>query len=158
MDAERAMVRLEELCARGERCRWELREKLRRWMVPAAQAERILDSLEERRFLDEARFAAAYVNDRMRFARRGRMAVKRELALKHIDPDVVDDLLEEVDMEMYEANLDYILRSRLRSMGPGAIDDYANRVKLFRFAVQRGYETSMASAAIRRLRDEAMDE
>ena len=64
---EQALVRLEELCVRAERCEAELRRKLMQWAIVPADADSIIASLRARRFLDETRFAAAFVRDKYRF-------------------------------------------------------------------------------------------
>ena len=46
---EKALIRLEELCARSEHCTYELEQKLRTWGIVKDDAEAIIYSLQRRR-------------------------------------------------------------------------------------------------------------
>lgn len=157
MTSQQALIRLEDLCARAERCTCELQQKLRTWGIAGADARKIIDSLTERRFVDDVRFARAYAGDRVRFGRRGRLLVRRELMLKRIPADVIAEVLDDIDPDLYLDNLDHTLRAKLRQLTPAdsdpatALADYDVRQKLLRHAVSRGYEVSLAASHIRQL-------
>ena len=72
---DNARMRLENMCARSEHCEWELKEKLKRWMISSADAEEILMVLRKGRFYDDRRFASAYVRDKMLYNRWGRRKI-----------------------------------------------------------------------------------
>ena len=82
ISAKDALVRLETLCARSEQSTGEAREKLRRWGILSADAEKIIDSLVDRRFIDNARFARAFARDKIRFSKWGRIKVSQKLREK----------------------------------------------------------------------------
>lgn len=144
---EQALVRLEELCARSEHSTGELRTKLRQWRIAPADAEEIIESLTARRFVDDSRFARAFVRDKYRFARWGRRKIAMALKQKRIDSDTIDEALEEINQEEYTAVLRTLLKAKAAHMDrPLSYDD---RVKLFRFAVARGFETQLVSSLLR---------
>ena len=64
---QQALERLETLCAKAERCSWELQRKLILWKIETEDAAEIMDSLHRRRFVDDARFARAFARDKSRF-------------------------------------------------------------------------------------------
>lgn len=144
---DQAMVRLETICARAERCTRELRDKLWQWGLSSADAEKIIASLENRKFVDDTRFARAFINDKVKFARWGRRKIRVTLAAKRIDSRVVSQLLEEIDEKTYTDNLLTVMKLKA-----GTISDpktYAGRTKLFRHAVSRGYEPELVADLIR---------
>jgi regulatory protein len=143
--ADEAIARLEAMCARAEHCTFELREKLWQWSIPTAEADKIIEQLKKTRYVDDARFARAFVNDKVHFARRGRLRIKQALEMKRIDA--------EIDPELYSLNLAYTLKQKAASFDD--ISDYETRMKLLRFAVQRGYEPSLAAKAINALRKDS---
>ena len=144
---EKALIRCEELCARAERCEHELREKMRAWRIDSRDIEAIINSLTTRRFLDESRFARAFVRDKYRFARWGRRKIAMALKQKRIDSDTIDEALEEINQEEYTAVLRTLLKAKAAHMDrPLSYDD---RVKLFRFAVARGFETQLISSMLK---------
>lgn len=144
LSADEAIIRLETLCAASEQCRADLREKLRRWQVD--DADRIIDELARRKFVDDARFARAYVRDKYRFARWGRAKIVMGLRAKHIGRDDIDEALSEIDADEYESILATLLRAKVRMAR--IADDYEGRGKLFRFAASRGFESSLVSRLI----------
>ena len=60
---EGALLRMADLCARGEHCSSEIREKLRKLMISASDANGIIDYLEENRYIDNLRFAKSFARD-----------------------------------------------------------------------------------------------
>ena len=151
---EEAKARLEALCVRAERCVFELQQKLRGWGITGQRAQDILDSLIDRRFVDDVRFAHAFVNDKVRFQRRGRLIIKRDLMLKRIKSDIIDEVLSEIDEDLYRANLEYTLRAKMRGLSDEVLADPLTRQKLLRHAVSRGYELSLAATTLRALLNE----
>ena len=144
---EKALIRCEELCARAERCEHELREKMRAWRIDSRDIEAIINSLTTRRFLDDSRFARAFVRDKYRFARWGRRKIAMALKQKRIDSDTIDEALEEINQEEYTAVLRTLLKAKAAHMDrPLSYDD---RVKLFRFSVARGFETQLISSMLK---------
>lgn len=140
---EQALTRLQELCARAEICTGEALDKLRRWGVTGRRAEQVVQSLVDDRFIDDERFARAFVRDRYRHSRWGRLKIAQALRLKRVDREYIDAALdEEIDQELYEQILSELLRAKLQQL-PADDDDYAVCGKLCRFAAGRGYEPSV---------------
>lgn len=147
---EKALARLEELCVRGERCEGELRAKLRTWQIASADADSIIDSLRQRRFFDDARFAHAFVADKVRFARWGRIKIAMALRAKRVDHDIASDALAEIDERIYAEALEAVIAAAVRRIGDDAAHTYEGRTRVFRAVVSRGFESDIAAATIRR--------
>ena len=73
----------------------ETRRRLRHNGYPEALVEEVLSRLIEMEYLDDAAFAKAWVESRDRSKPRGEIALRRELALKGVARDVVDEVLAE---------------------------------------------------------------
>lgn len=145
---EEALARLEELCARAEHCTGEIRERLWKWGISSDIQEKIIDSLIDRRFVDDTRFARAFVNDKFRFARWGRRKIAYALAAKRIDREIIRDSIAEIDEETYLKNLSDLIQAKAKSVG---CETYEQREKILRFIVGRGYEPSLAYDTIRKI-------
>ncbi len=146
--AEKALERLEILCARSEHSEGELRQKLYRWGLSSADAERIIDSLRSRKYVDDERFARAYVRDKLRFSRWGRAKIRMGLIAKRVDSATITIAIdEEISEEEYESILIAVLKMKARSIDDA--DSYEGRTRLFRFGVSRGFEPGLVSNAIR---------
>lgn len=150
-NATQALARLEELCARAEHCQSEMRDKLRLWGIPAGEAEKVLASLREHRFVDDARFARSYVHDKFVYQKWGRRKIAQGLMAKRIGREEIADALAELDTEAYTETLVGLLLAKLRADST-LLDTYEGRVRLYRFALQRGFESTVISVALKRLK------
>lgn len=145
-----ALDRLEQQCCRAEMSEGEAREKMRRWRILPSDADKIVDSLISRRFIDDCRFARAYVNDKVKFSRWGRRKIRSGLMLKRVSTDIIDDVLDEIDEEIYIGGLRHIIRSKINSH-PEIVETYEQRTKLFRWIISRGYESQLAASELRHI-------
>lgn len=146
---EQALIRLEELCVKAERCEDELRRKMALWAVGTEDADSIIASLRARRFLDENRFAAAFVRDKYRFGKWGRRRIVMAMRQKNIPPDAINAALAEIDQEEYAHILGALLRHKAKTMPrPLEFDD---RNRLFRFAAGRGFEPDLIISEIKNI-------
>jgi len=138
---DEAVARLEELCVRGEQCTCDLRRKLFQWGVPGPYDD-LIDGLVDRKFVDDSRFARAYVRDKYRFDRWGRLKIVRGLMAKRIDRSVILEALEEIDVREYAGNCYKLLDAKRRQLPP-EMEAYERRRKLLHFAAGRGYEMGL---------------
>ena len=135
---EEALNRVASYCSTAEHCRAEINEKLQRWGIAYETIARILDQLEAEKFIDDERFCRAFVNDKFRFSKWGKMKIAQGLYMKKIPSDVVWRYLNEIDEEEYLSVLRDLLASKRTSIH--ASDDYELNGKLMRFAMSRGFE------------------
>lgn len=132
-----AFLTLASLCAQAEHCQWEMTEKMRRWEVDESAQARIIQRLTKERYVDDERYARAFVKDKVRYNKWGRRKVEQALWQKHIDEDIRQRVLDEVDDEEYLAVLRPLLKQKRKSIK--ANSDYELNQKLMRFAVGRGF-------------------
>ena len=138
MSALEAFGRLTAFCAAGEHCLTEVRERLRRWNVAPDEAEALVRRLVEEQYINEERYCRAYINDKVRFARWGRLKIAQALRQKQIASSLYLPLLDELDEAIYSEQLRRLLEAKQREVkGRNA---YERKVKLVRFALGRGYE------------------
>ena len=73
MTFDEALDRCRFLAAKGECCTFDLEQKMRNWGVQSKDIQRVIESLVAERFVDNLRFATAYVRDKTRFNHWGRV-------------------------------------------------------------------------------------
>ena len=132
-----AYLTLAALCAQAEHCQWEMLEKMRRWEVPEEAQARVMQRLVKERYVDDERYARAFVKDKIRYNKWGRRKVDQALWQKHIDEDIRKRVLDEVDDEEYLGVLRPLLKQKRKSTK--ANSDYELNQKLMRFAMGRGF-------------------
>ena len=137
MTAQEAFSRLSALCAKGEHCQHEMTEKMKRWGIGDEAQACIMERLTKERYVDDERYARAFVGDKVRFDKWGRRKVEQALWMKHISEDIQQRVLNEIDSQLYVDNLCTLLKSKKKSTK--AQNDYELNQKLVRFAVGRGF-------------------
>ena len=132
-----AYLTLAALCAQAEHCQYEMLEKMRRWELPEDAQARVMQRLISERYVDDERYARAFVKDKVRYNKWGRRKVEQALWQKHIDEDIRQRVLDEVDDEEYLSVLRPLLKQKRKSTK--ANSDYELNQKLVRFAISRGF-------------------
>ena len=132
-----AYLQLAQLCARSEHCQHELTEKMRRWDMSDEAQARVMARLVGERYVDDERYARAFVRDKIRYNKWGRRKVKQALWMKHIDDDIRERVLGEVGDDEYLSVLRPLLQQKRRSVK--ADSDYELNQKLVKFALSRGF-------------------
>ena len=132
-----AYLQLAALCAQAEHCQQEMHDKMKRWDIDAATQDRIVARLIKERYVDDERYARAFVKDKIRYNKWGPRKVQQGLWLKHIDDDIQERVLSEVDDSEYLDVLRPLLKQKVRSIR--AENDYERTQKLVRFALGRGF-------------------
>ena len=138
LNFEQGLQRAAGLCSQSEHCVADIAEKLLRWGVSREDSDRIIDRLIDEKYIDESRYALAYTRDKVRFSHWGRVKIRAMLRMQHISDADIANAFDEINEEEYLAILEGVLNSKRRTMN--ATDTYASRVKLIRFAMQRGFE------------------
>lgn len=146
MTYEMALQRLSALCASAEHCEYEMTEKMRKWEVEESDCERIMEYLRKAKFVDDERYARAFVKDKIKYNKWGRRKVEQGLWAKHIAEDIRQRVLDEVDESQYKSVLTDLMKSKRRSIK--AANDYEMNRKLIKFALSRGFDYSIVRHCI----------
>ena len=137
MTEQEAYLQLAALCAQAEHCQQEMRDKMRRWELDETVQNRIIDRLIKERYIDDERYARAFVKDKIRYNKWGRRKVQQGLWQKRIDADIQQRVLDEIDEKEYLDVLRPLLKQKRKSIR--AASDYELNQKLARFALSRGF-------------------
>jgi regulatory protein len=137
MTDRQAYQKLAALCARSEHCQQEMLDKMRQWGVDKEEQAQVMERLIKERYVDDERFARAFVYDKIRYSKWGRRKVEQALWLKHIDEGTGRQILDEVDDEEYLKILRPMLKQKQRSIK--AQSEYERTKKLIKFAMGRGF-------------------
>lgn len=134
---QEAYLSLAALCAQAEHCQWEMLEKMRCWELSDEAQARVMERLMKERYVDDERYARAFVKDKVRYNKWGRRKVEQALWQKHIGDSVRQQVLDEVDDDEYISILRPMLQQKRKSTK--ASSDYELNGKLIKFAMSRGF-------------------
>lgn len=133
-----ALVKLGALCSRSEHCTFEMQEKMKRWGLDEEVQARVIATLIKGKYIDDERFARAFVNDKVRYNKWGKRKVDQALYFKHIDEDIRQRVLADIEEEDFKEALRPLLIAKMKSVK--AKNDYELSCKLIRFGISRGFE------------------
>lgn len=103
--------------------------------------ESIINNLVKEGFIDDSRYARAFVHDKVRFAKWGRVKIAQALWQKRIPKDITDAALESIEDDEYLAALKDVVKAKFRTV-KGATE-YERKMKTMRSVCSRGYEPAL---------------
>lgn len=134
-----ALDRLQKWCAVEDRCHADARKKLYEWHIYGDDQENILADLILDGFLNEERFARSYARGKFRIKRWGRIKIVQHLKQKQISEYCIRAALEEIADEDYTETLRSVLVKKKEITT--ADTPFLLRQKIYRYALQKGYES-----------------
>lgn len=141
--AEQALQSLMRLCARAEYSSGDALRLMKRWGVAEGDAQKVVAKLIAERFIDDSRYAEAFVRDKLHLSGWGAYKIKNALRAKGISREIIDSVVVPMlaDTDMRERLTD-IMHRRMRTLKYSSSYDAKN--KLIRFAISRGYDIEQA--------------
>ena len=149
VSAEAAMIRMADLCARSEQSSEAIRRKLIRMGISASDIEKIIDQLYSRKFIDDSRYAAAFVRDSVRFSHHGRHKIAMKLRALLIPSEIITEALQQIEPEEYGEILYKVALSKSSRLD---LHDRNDTAKLYRSLIARGFESRLIVDTIKKIR------
>ena len=146
---DEAQKRLERYCAYQERCHKEVTQKLYEMrMIPEAR-DQIIVHLLQHNFLNEERFAKAYVRGKFSIKKWGKQRLQQELKQKDINNTIIAVALKEIDPEDYLNTFNELAEKKLETIRERHLQK--KRKKLADYLFYRGWESHLVYDKIREL-------
>lgn len=149
-DLLRFQQRAASYCARAERCVSDVEKKLQRWGATSLQIQRVIAYLIEHNYLNEARYALAFVRDHIRYNQWGPLKIEHYLRAKGVPNDLIRQALKQTKEEGITLQVEPLLTKRLQQIPP-QLSCYKQRERLLRFALSRGIEPEQAHRTVNQL-------
>lgn len=135
---EQALAALMRLCARAEKSEGDARRLMRGWGLTEQDAERVLARLVRERFIDDARYAEAFVREKLRLSGWGEYKIRTALQRKGIRRETIDAALAQADRSGMGERLAQQLARKLRTVKSAT--PYELKTKLVRYGLSLGYD------------------
>ena len=154
--AEQALASLMRLCARAEKCEGDARRLMRNWGVPTADAEQVVARLVRDRFIDDSRYAAMYVREKVNLSGWGAYKIRAALRRKAIASPIIEEALSQIEGTNTQERLIERLQHKLRTTK--AKTPYDLRNKLLRYGASLGYDFETVREAVAKCLPNTPDE
>ncbi|MFI3269447.1 MAG: regulatory protein RecX [Rikenellaceae bacterium] len=147
--ADQALNSLMRLCARSEKSTGDARRLMSRWGVEPSEQEAVLAQLMQHKFIDDERYATAFIREKSRLNGWGERKIVMELKRKGVAMEIIEERMEaldEGDEEQTRIRLNNMIAKKLRTIKYK--DTKQLREKLFRYGASLGYSFSQLYSAI----------
>lgn len=138
MSYDEILYKLAAKCSVSEQCMSDIEAKLSRYDLTEEEHTRILRHLVEEKYIDDRRYAEAFVRDKYRFNKWGRIKIAQGLRMKGIDSKTISTAMKAIDEAEYLDILRDLIKAKRKSTR--GKNDYEINGKLVRFATGRGFE------------------
>lgn len=138
---EEAMKKLENYCAYQERCHQEVKQKLRDMhMIPEA-IDLIIVHLIEHNFLNEERYAKAFVRGKFNIKKWGKRRLTIALRQKDVSKSNINAAIKEIEDEIYYKTFHELAEKQFLAITEK--DPNKKKKKLADYLLYRGWESHL---------------
>ena len=143
---------LNDICkyaAYQERCIYEVEQKMDQYVISKDDKNGMIDYLIEERFIDEDRFAKAYVRGKFNFKKWGKIKIKSHLRNKRVASSTIEMALSTIDEKQYFETLITLAEKKWATLEKE--EEVQKKVKTLRFLASKGYESNIIYSALDKL-------
>jgi regulatory protein len=141
MEIKEVYSRMAQLCSRSEQCSVDIRKKMIAWEIMDELVEEIISKLREEKFLDDERYVKAYISDKFRLNKWGRIKLRYYLKAKGLHDSIIEKGLHEIDEGEYKNALIATLKEKAKKTKSD--NKFEKMGQIIRFAQSRGFEPEM---------------
>jgi regulatory protein len=141
MTEEQIYNRMMALCSRREYCKSDIAAKIVA-LSEDVDAGAMIEKLCAERFIDENRYASAFVRDKSRLAGWGEMKIRYALQRKGLDKETIAEAMGQIDEDQQLERLTKLMDAKARALKTATAEE--KRAKLIRFATSKGFTYAQA--------------
>lgn len=130
---DKARMRVLDLLARRPRSEWEIKDYLKRKDYGSSTIEEVVNSLSEYGYIDDDKFARAWVDNRRLLKSVSKRKLWTELKQKHIADDVIKIVLEDDATDERQVIRDLVSKKRQQTR-------YQDDTKLMQYLSRQGFK------------------
>ena len=140
-DKKTGLAKAESYCAYQERSQQEVRNKLYDWGLWPNEVEEVISELIGNNFLNEERFAKAYVSGKFNIKHWGKIKIKQGLKLKKITDKMILSALNTIDYDDYLKTILHTAEKKLPLISEK--EPYKRKYKLITYLMSKGFENHL---------------
>lgn len=141
LEIKEVYTKMAQLCSRSEQCSADIRKKIIAYEIKDELVDEIIEKLKAEKFIDDERYVKAYVSDKFRLNKWGKIKIRYYLKAKGLSNDVIEKGLQEINEEQYKKVLISTLKEKAKTIKSG--DKFDKMGQIIRFAQSRGFEPEM---------------
>ena len=145
MEYDKCLSRLQRLCSRTEYCAADMYRKALKDLEGDSQAAaRVVASLKEDKYVDDARYAACFAREKSSLQGWGAIKIRFQLRSKGVSDADISAGLAEIEQPKAQARLEKLVAEKYKLLA----GDPQCKLKLLKFALGRGYSYDEVESAL----------
>ncbi len=147
------LTKLMHWCSLSEKCNADIRHWFLKKHLPLNNFEKMIEYLTVHDYINETRYAAAFVHDKFLFNQWGRLKIAFELSKKNILQSIIDKaIMDGIDEKEYINMLKNLLKNKKKSLE--GKETAIVKQKIFNFAISKGFESELVNYEIKKIINE----
>ncbi len=139
--AKQAYSKMARLCSRSEQFSADIRKKIIAFELVSEVVDEIIEKLKSEKYLNDERYIKAYVADKFRINKWGRVKIRHNLRMKGLQEAMIQNELDEIDEEKYKAVLIKTMKAKAKTVKKK--NRFEKMGQIIRFAQTRGFEPEL---------------
>lgn len=135
---EQALASLQRLCARAERSSGDALRLMDTWNVDKNKRNEILQNLVHDKFIDDRRYAEAFVREKTSLSAWGEYKIRAALKRKGIHEEIINEVLSNINPGANVERLTQRLTRKVKSVKYET--PYQLKTKLIRYGISLGFQ------------------
>ena len=141
LETEKIVAQMAQLCSRSEQCSADIRKKILTYEIVDEIVDEIIEKLIAEKYIDDERYAKAYVNDKFKFNKWGRVKMRHYLRHKGISDAIIDKGLEKIEEDKYIKVLVKTMKDKAKTIKKK--DKFTKMGQIIRYTQGRGFEPEL---------------
>lgn len=140
-DIQQAYSKMAQICSRSEQCSADIRKKIMAFEIVDEIVDEIITKLIEEKFIDDERYVKAYIHDKFKINKWGKLKMRHYLLAKGLHEEVVQKGLDSIDEEKYKDLLIKTMKTKGKTIKKK--NKFEKMGHIIRFTQSRGFEPEL---------------
>lgn len=138
---QEAREKIRAFCAYRERSQYEVKQRLYEYGLYTDAVNQEISALIQENFLNEERFARAFVRGKFSIKKWGRVKIKQALYPHQLSEYILNKAFSEIDEEDYLKTLEDVIEKKAASVK--LKNEFERNGKIAQYVISRGFEPSL---------------
>lgn len=138
------------ILARRINSKKELKIKLLKKKYPVGIVEKVINELEEKKYLNDESFAEQFAKEKVKKNKFGISKIESELIKKGIDKKIIQKVISKIDDNYYNENINTLITKKLKILKEKTSDKMKLKSKIISHLLSKGYEYEKITDALKR--------
>ena len=136
-------------CSGSEKCRSDIELFLYKFDLGKNELAEAIKHIEDNNFINETRYAEAFVNDKLKFNKWGRIKICYALKSKKINDKIIESAIATINEDIYSEILYSVLKKKLLQIS--GKEKSKQKLLILNFGMSRGFESENIMNVLKKL-------